>query len=64
MKKKLAVRDLDLWNEVYTLFTVLKCNLVVVFRCFLHYTQNDITSQTKNKIHNHTQTAALRRPPI
>jgi hypothetical protein len=25
---------------------------------------NDITSQTKDKIHNHTQTAALRRPQI
>jgi hypothetical protein len=23
--------------QVYTLFTVLKCNLVFVFRCFLHY---------------------------
>jgi hypothetical protein len=28
------------------------------------YISNDTTSQTKNKIHNHTQTAALRRPPI
>jgi hypothetical protein len=24
-------------TQVYTLFTVLKCNLVFVFRCFLHY---------------------------
>jgi hypothetical protein len=39
-------------SQVYTPFTVLKCNLV------------HITSQTKDKIHNHTQTAALRRSPI
>jgi cytochrome b561 len=24
-------------SQVYTLFTVLKCNLVFVFRCFFHY---------------------------
>jgi hypothetical protein len=24
-------------SQVYALFTVLKCNLVFVFRCFLHY---------------------------
>jgi hypothetical protein len=29
--------NVDLLSQVYSLFTVLKCNLVFVFRCFFHY---------------------------
>jgi hypothetical protein len=32
-----VVSDLKIISQVYALFTVLKCNLVFVFRSFFHY---------------------------